>query len=573
MWFIHNPERLKTEVTAIEALRASEPWLTVATPRMMKGLQFAIDFDMVVNGEALPFTLAYPAFFPDTPPSVLPRDERHYSSHQWGPGGELCLEYRTDNWDPAVTGAMMIESAYHLLSGEQPSLDRRAVVPSAHQVSLGQQLRSASCRAFLTRGLRDYISALQPGSGYPCTIVETDGPRRTWTAYVASIGPVSTPTWREDSIPTGDRLGSPGFLVRLPSLDGVFVSEQEHLDRIVTATAIQGEALANDNATSLFTVLADTTTAQFYFSFFHEGTWKVLQYRTIDISNEVGTRLPDSYTVMTGKKVGIVGCGSLGSKIAASLARSGVQQFVLIDDDILKPANLARNELGAESLGAHKVEALKERLRAVAPNVTVEVWRVDMGGQESSGSAATILDALAGCNLLIDATADPQAFNFVASVARRARSPMIWAEVYAGGIGGFVARLRPDIEPPPHAARRQYLAWCRSQGVPWHGQGDDYDARRDDVPPLIADDADVAVIAAHTSRMAIDVLVRSDTSIFPHPAYVIGLAADWVFDEPFDTRPIDFSAEGEWQLPVSGDQVDAALEYVVALLDKADDAN
>lgn len=150
---------------------------------------------------------------------------------------------------------------------------------------------------------------------------------------------------------------------------------------------------------------------------------------------------------------------------------------------------------------------------------------------------------------------------------------MIWAEVYAGGIGGFVARLRPGIEPPPHAARRQYLAWCRSQGVPWHGQGDDYDAHREDGPPLIADDADVGVIAAHTSRMAIDVLVRCDTSIFPHPAYVIGLAADWVFDEPFDTRPIDFSAEGEWQLPVSGEQAGAALEYVVSLLDKADDAD
>lgn len=547
--------------------------MTVATPRMMKGLQFAIDFDIVVNGEALPFTLTYPAFFPETPPSVLPRDGRHYSSHQWGHGGEFCLEYRTDNWDPAVTGAMMIESTYRLLSGEQPALDQRAVVLSAHQASLGQQLRSASCRAFLTRGLRDYIAALEPRYSYPCNIVETHGPRRTWTAYVTSIGPVSAPVWREDSIPPGDSQGGPGLLVRLPSLDGVVVSEQEHLDCIVTATAIQGQAPTDDNATSRFTVLADGTGAQFYFSFFHDGTWKVLRYRTIDVSNEIGTRLPDSYAAIAGNKVGIVGCGSLGSKIAASLARSGVRQFVLVDDDILKPGNLARNELGAESLGAHKVDALEERLRAVAPNVTADVWRVDLGGQESSGSTATILDALAGCNLLIDATADPQAFNFVASVARRARSPMIWAEVYAGGIGGFVARLRPGIEPPPHAARRQYLAWCRSQGIPWHGQGDDYDARHDDEPPLIADDADVAVIAAHTSRMAVDVLVRCEASIFPHPAYVIGLAADWVFDEPFDTRPVDFSAEGEWQLPVSGEQAGAALEYVVSLLDKADDAD
>jgi hypothetical protein len=25
----------------------------------------------------------------------------------------------------------------------------------------------------------------------------------------------------------------------------------------------------------------------------------------------------------------------------------------------------------------------------------------------------------------------------------------------------FVARLRPEIEPPPHAARHQYIAWWR----------------------------------------------------------------------------------------------------------------
>ena len=121
MWFLHNPERLKSEVAGIEVLRDETPWLMLATPRVMKSFQFAVDFDLVVNAETLPFTLAYPAFFPETPPSVLPRDGRHYSSHQWGSGGELCLEYRTDNWDPAVTGATMIESAYRLLSGEQPA--------------------------------------------------------------------------------------------------------------------------------------------------------------------------------------------------------------------------------------------------------------------------------------------------------------------------------------------------------------------------------------------------------------------------------------------------------------------
>jgi hypothetical protein len=56
--------------------------------------------------------------------------------------------------------------------------------------------------------------------------------------------------------------------------------------------------------------------------------------------------------------------------------------------------------------------------------------------------------------------------------------------------------------------------------------------------PLIADDADVTVIAAHAARFAIDLLAR-DVSVFPHSVYAIGMGIGSVFTAPFDTRPID----------------------------------
>ncbi len=117
MWWIRSPERLKAEVAAIDELAQREAWLTAVTKRLAKNLNFAIDFDITVNDEAIALTLAYPAFFPETLPMVVPSDGRRLSGHQYGAGGELCLEYRSDNWDPAVTGAMMIESAYRLLAG------------------------------------------------------------------------------------------------------------------------------------------------------------------------------------------------------------------------------------------------------------------------------------------------------------------------------------------------------------------------------------------------------------------------------------------------------------------------
>jgi hypothetical protein len=148
---------------------------------------------------------------------------------------------------------------------------------------------------------------------------------------------------------------------------------------------------------------------------------------------------------------------------------------------------------------------------------------------------------------------------------------MIWAEVYAGGIGGFVARLRPGFEPPPHSARRQYWAWCRAQGVPWRGEDHDYGVRGIAAETLIADDSDVSVIAAHAARMAIDLLVRPDKTTFPHSAYVIGLATQWIFSEPFDTHPIDFLPDGEWTSQFSPERTEEAVSFMSSLLESGKD--
>jgi sulfur-carrier protein adenylyltransferase/sulfurtransferase len=572
MWWLRDPARLKAEIKEIEDLKGRVSWLPFVRERVLPGLKIAVDFDLSVNDETLPFMLEYPAFFPETPPLVTPRDKRHYSKHQYA-NGELCLEYRADNWDPSVTGAMMIESAHRLLTGEQPAPDLRAIVPDAHHMSLGQQLRSNFLKFMVTRGFRDYVAGIAVGSATACHLAETPIGRRSVTCHVACIGLVATPLWREDTIPAGSGKLEDGQIIRVNAVADIVVSDHNGLLELIGSCALHNGTSANDKKTSYFTVFADAQNAKAFFSYFHDEIWKILEYATIDLTNEPDGRLPEGYKVLSAKKVGLVGGGSLGSKIAASLARSGVGAFVIVDDDIVKPGNLMRHELDVASLGAHKVDALEARLLAVGPNVKIDAYRTALGGHESSGSTAVILDELAKCDLLIDATADPQAFNFVASVARSAKRMMIWAEVYAGGVGGFVARLRPDFDPPPHHARRQYIKWCEINGVPWLAAGGNYDAQREDNPPLVASDADVAVIAAHVTRMAIDALVNPDASEFPHPAYAIGLTKGWIFEEPFDVRPIDFTAEGKWQLEVSSEEATDALEYMARLIEQDENAD
>src|SRR6266851_1376673 len=281
MWFIRDPERLKREVEGIEALRDCNAWLGATTNRMLKGLKFGVDFDLIVNGKTQPFTLEYPAFFPETPPSVRPRDGRRHSSHQYGADGELCLEFRSDNWDPSITGAMMIESAYRLLSGEHPTADERGVVPNAHQATIGQELRRSGCRFLLTHGLKAYAATFPAGTAHLCSIVEIKGPNSTWTAYVASAGSLADPAWRESTIPARNDKTEPALLIRVTSLADMPICDQQALDHLIAATPCDDVLPANENTWARMTVVTDFQSAGLYYSFRHEEVWRLIPYTTI----------------------------------------------------------------------------------------------------------------------------------------------------------------------------------------------------------------------------------------------------------------------------------------------------
>mgnify|MGYP003592196892 FL=1 len=66
----------------------------------------------------------------------------------------------------------------------------------------------------------------------------------------------------------------------------------------------------------------------------------------------------------------------------------------------------------------------------------------------------------------------------------------------------------------------------------------DYGVEPDDQPSMVADDADVSVVAAHLARLALDALLAAEESDYPFSAYVIGLRAEWIFTGPFQTFPI-----------------------------------
>jgi hypothetical protein len=91
---------------------------------------------------------------------------------------------------------------------------------------------------------------------------------------------------------------------------------------------------------------------------------------------------------------------------------------------------------------------------------------------------------------------------------------------------------------------------------------------------MVADDADVTVIAAHTARFAIDTLIPRNPSIFPSSVYMIGLAEGWIFDQPFDTRPIDVGKPQPASVakPLTPEIADEEKGRVLQLIKKFTDA-
>ncbi|WP_417462958.1 ThiF family adenylyltransferase [Kordiimonas sp.] len=531
--------RLRVEREAIEALNAN--WFQDPVWSVDEQLRLTLGFDIVIARGNYPLRLTYHNTFPASPPSIIPADgETRLSGHQYGAGGDLCLEIRNDNWTPDVTGAMMIDSARRLLETEAPDASGAPVhAPSAHDFPATLALRSEVTR-FYVNPLARLILADDDVDGLPLEIGIDFYSGRTFVAHILSVGGKASGE-KQSLAPEVLRktcVVKEGMVFAMDTPTAVLrkiktVKELADLlgDRHIIASdthwavVLRGseggltllDHFANDDELMTFT----TVLAPF------DGDRSGL------MPADIGT-----------KKVGIVGLGSLGSKIAASLARSGVRQFELVDADILHTGNLQRHDGDWRDVGRHKVELVAHRLRLIRRNIEVDVWRSAIGAQVSSQEAANVNQALASCDVIIDATANPDVFNHLAGLSLSHNRSLLWGAVYAGGVGGEMARARVDKDPSPYDIRaviNQYYA--TSDETPPVATGRGYDGSLGEAAPMQATDADVSVFAAHISAFALDTLCDAEPSNYDAHAYLVGLKRGWLFDGPFDARPIIADAE------------------------------
>jgi molybdopterin/thiamine biosynthesis adenylyltransferase len=547
IWFIEDYRRHRHEREAFDALASSVDWLMPIGWRIDGELHLIWDADIVTSARTFPISVRYPNHFPHSPPIVLPRGTtERWSGHQYGPGGELCLEYGPDNWHPDLTGADMVASAYRLLQGEQPAPDQTGEVASRHETTLGQELRGERSRFLVTRALADFLAQMTEGTLLSANALGLFH-EHSFVNVVASVSSGNVEIWR-DVLPApfafsyereialcrwpSDALWPPkGSLTDFRAaakLRGMHLPDVRHA-MIIRGPRIRAYYLDNDDDT-------------------------VTEVTVIPPEPEV-SRLDDDHKALQQRKVAFIGCGSLGSKIAVMLARAGVDKFFLVDDDLLLPDNFVRHDLDWRDVGTHKADSVASRIQLVNPAAECKVRKYRLGGQESSGGTESLIESLADCDLMIDATAEPAVFNYLCAAVAIGKKALLWAEVFGGGFGGLIARHRPGTEPSPASMRSIIENWCAERGQPMARPANRYGGGPNE--PSIADDADVTVIAAHAARMAIDLLIPRAPSSFPNSVYLIGLSQKWLFGQPFDTYPVDV---GPPEAPIPAEELSPELE-------------
>lgn len=198
--------------------------------------------------------------------------------------------------------------------------------------------------------------------------------------------------------------------------------------------------------------------------------------------------LPNQYRA----RVAVVGCGSVGSNMATLLARSGIQDLLLVDPDPVAPENLSRTTYVATDIGDPKPAALARHLRSIAPYITVDAHAVDV----------TELDPeiLAAVDLTVLAADHPAAEAWLVHHLYAAGVPHVSAKLYAKADAGEIVYVVPD--------RGTACIRCATGAANDTARGGsvNYGTGRLDGEPALG--PDIVAVCARATKVALAILAR-----------------------------------------------------------------
>lgn len=211
-------------------------------------------------------------------------------------------------------------------------------------------------------------------------------------------------------------------------------------------------------------------------------------------------------SIMADKCVIIAGVGSGGSFIALELAKSGIENFILVDNDIFSYHNISRHQCGVLDVGKRKVDAVKERILAINPAAKIHVFAMQIQdiGLETlkdivKGEKGVILSC--GDNRIVD--------HYCNTLSEKLGIPFVAAGATARGVEGEVFWYIPHQNMPCYAcAFGEEVETTRDNRVSRVWYATEEELERMDFTPGMA--ADIDFISVIVVKLAIDLLMLGE---------------------------------------------------------------
>jgi len=175
---------------------------------------------------------------------------------------------------------------------------------------------------------------------------------------------------------------------------------------------------------------------------------EILRYSRHLIMPEVGV---DGQEKLKSASILLIGCGGLGSPLGQYLAAAGIGRLGLVDFDVVDFTNLQRQVMfGTQDVGKPKVEASKERIASINPNVQVTTYR-------SKLSSENVLEIFKEYDIIIDGTDNFPTRYLVNDACVFLKKPNVYgsifrfegqATIFWGEKGPCYRCLYPEPPPP-----------------------------------------------------------------------------------------------------------------------------
>ena len=239
---------------------------------------------------------------------------------------------------------------------------------------------------------------------------------------------------------------------------------------------------------------------------------------------------------LAGKRILLLGAGSIGGAAAESLASYGAGQIDVVDPDRLLFHNVPRHVLTTKHVGMAKVDALRQTLRGAWPECCVVPLAIDL-----VRDAHLVRPLLDDADIVVCTVDGVEARRVANYLARRARKPIVFACVLADGRYGEVLRIRPLPEVGCLDCKRRRLREAgRIDLEPTLDRGYGTGTRHN---PMTAVGGDLHLLGQLAAKITVATLLRAEGELdqtLVDDNLVIALRPSPGYADPFDgTRVLD----------------------------------